>query len=107
MYCMEKKYVVDEIQKDMFRIRRSGFVLGTEDQLYPYTDDIYSTKVEAQKACDKIASVVLERYRTGEPNPKNLWQAIHANLKLKCPVCRKYNVDPLLFGGKRDGTKTT
>ena len=45
---------------------------------------------------------ILERYRTGEPAPKNLWQAIHANLKLKCPVCRKYNVDPLLFGGKNN-----
>jgi hypothetical protein len=43
---------------------------------------------------------ILERYRTGEPSPKNLWQAIHANIKLKCPICRKYNVDPLLFGGK-------
>jgi len=41
--------------------------------------------------------VILERYRTGEPSPKNLWQAIHANLKLKCPLCRKYNVDPFLF----------
>jgi hypothetical protein len=43
---------------------------------------------------------ILERYRTGENPPKNLWQAIHANLKLTCPICRKYNVDPLLFGGK-------
>ena len=42
---------------------------------------------------------ILERYRTGKPAPENLWQAIHANLKLRCPVCRKYNVDPLL-GGK-------
>jgi len=40
---------------------------------------------------------ILERYRTGKPSPKNLWQAIHANIKLTCPVCRKYNVDPLLF----------
>ena len=40
---------------------------------------------------------ILERYRTGEPSPKNIWQAIHANIKLTCPVCRKYNVDPLLF----------
>ena len=40
---------------------------------------------------------ILERYRTGEPSPQTIWQAIHANIKLKCPVCRKYNVDPLLF----------
>jgi len=40
---------------------------------------------------------ILERYRTGEPSPKTLWQAIHANIKLSCPVCRKYNIDPLLF----------
>jgi len=33
---------------------------------------------------------ILERYRTGEPSPKTIWQAIHANIKLKCPVCRKY-----------------
>jgi hypothetical protein len=39
---------------------------------------------------------ILERYRTGDPSPQSIWQAIHANLKLKCPVCRKYNVDLLL-----------
>jgi len=43
--------------------------------------------------------VILERYRTGEPSPKTLWQAIHANLKLACSICRRYDVDPLL-GGK-------
>ncbi len=37
---------------------------------------------------------ILEWYRTGEPSPKTIWQAIYANLKLKCPVCRKYNVIP-------------
>ncbi len=40
---------------------------------------------------------ILERYRTGEPSPQTIWQAIHANIKLSCPICRKYNVDPLLF----------
>lgn len=39
---------------------------------------------------------ILERYRTGEPSPKNIWQAFHAMTKLKCPICRKYNVDPFL-----------
>lgn len=39
---------------------------------------------------------ILERYRTGEPSPQTIWQAIHANWKLACPICRKYNVDPLL-----------
>jgi len=48
---------------------------------------------------------ILERYRTGEPSPKNIWQAIHANIKLKCPICRKYNIDPFL-GGKRNGSNT-
>jgi len=43
---------------------------------------------------------ILERYRTGEPGPKTLWQALHANIKLTCPVCRRYNVDPLLFAGR-------
>ena len=41
--------------------------------------------------------VILERYRTGEPSPRTIWQSIYANVKLACPVCRKYNVDPLLF----------
>lgn len=40
---------------------------------------------------------ILERYRTGEPSPQNMWQAIHASIKLSCPVCRKFNKDPLLF----------
>ena len=41
--------------------------------------------------------VILERYRTGEPSPQTIWQAIHANIKLACPVCRKSNRDPFLF----------
>lgn len=41
--------------------------------------------------------VILERYRIGEPAPQTIWQAIHANIKLACPICRKYNRDPLLF----------
>lgn len=45
---------------------------------------------------------ILERYRTGDPSPKTIWQAIHANIKLKCPVCRKYNIDPFLFGAKNE-----
>jgi len=43
---------------------------------------------------------ILDRYRTGEPSPTTIWQAIHANIKLKCPVCRRYNVDPFLFRSK-------
>jgi len=39
---------------------------------------------------------ILERYKTGEPSPNTLWQAIHANIKLRCPVCRKYDMDLLL-----------
>lgn len=42
---------------------------------------------------------ILERYRTGEPSPRTIWHCIHALIKLRCPVCRKYNVDPFL-GGK-------
>lgn len=40
---------------------------------------------------------LLDRYRTGEPQPETIWQAVHANIKLKCPACRKFNKDPLLF----------
>ena len=57
----------------------------------------------AEKNRPEKGKVILERYRTGEPSPKTLWQAIHANLKLTCPVCRKYNVDPFL-GGKKNGS---
>lgn len=46
---------------------------------------------------------ILERYRTGEPSPQTMWQAIYANIKLGCPVCKKYNVDPLLFSKKKGG----
>ena len=99
MYCQIKKYQVDQVGTHAFMIRRAGFKPDGET-LYPYNPKPYETKIEAQKACDLIADTVLERYRTGEPSPKNLWQAFHANLKIACPVCRKYNVDPLLFGGK-------
>lgn len=102
-YAESHRFVPDLVEgqyPDEYKIRRAGFVLGTKDTLYPYTIDTYRTKEEALVACDSIAAVVLERYRTGKPAPKNIWQAIHANVKLKCPVCRKYNVDPFLFGGK-------
>ena len=99
-YCQTKKYAVDQVRDHAFLIRRSGFKPDGKT-LYSYESKTYVTKIEAQKACDKIADTVLERYRTGEPSPKNLWQAIHANMKIVCPVCRKYNVDPLLFGGKK------
>jgi len=39
---------------------------------------------------------ILERYRTGEPSPRTAWEAFHALTKISCPVCRKYNRDPLL-----------
>ena len=50
-------------------------------------------------AQSKRGEEILERYRTGEPSPNTFWQAIHANIKITCPVCRKYNIDPFL-GGK-------
>jgi len=34
---------------------------------------------------------ILERYRTGEPSPSSILGAIVANMKLRCPICRKYN----------------
>jgi len=72
------------------------------DSLYiAYLSSYHSRRVTyAQARRPEKGWKILERYRTGEPSPKNLWQAIHANLKLKCPICRKYNVDPLLFGGE-------
>ena len=40
---------------------------------------------------------ILTRYRTGEPSPDTMWEVVHALLKLKCPICNKFNRDPLLF----------
>jgi hypothetical protein len=100
-YSESMRYVPDEVH-GVYRIRRAGLIPGT-NELYPYKPEVYGTIQEAQKACDKIFDKVLERYRTGQPSPKNIWQAIHANIKLRCPVCRKYNVDPLLFDGGKDG----
>jgi len=97
-YCESMRYVADDVH-GVYRIRRAGLVPGT-NELYPYKPEVYGTIQEAQKACDRIGDKVLERYRTGKPSPKNIWQTVHANLKLRCPVCRKYNIDPLLFGGE-------
>jgi len=33
---------------------------------------------------------ILERYRTGDRSPETILMAIIANIKLSCPVCRKY-----------------
>lgn len=63
-----------------------------------YLSSYHSRRVTyAEANRPEKGKVILERYRTGEPAPKNLWQAIHANIKLTCPVCRKYDIDPLLF----------
>jgi len=35
---------------------------------------------------------ILERYRTGEPSPRNLIGALIANIKLTCPIRRKYEI---------------
>ena len=35
---------------------------------------------------------ILMRYRTGEPTPRTLWQVIFANLKITCPICRKFEI---------------
>uniref|UniRef100_A0A6H1ZPW6 Uncharacterized protein n=1 Tax=viral metagenome TaxID=1070528 RepID=A0A6H1ZPW6_9ZZZZ len=56
---------------------------------------IYHTKRVAYAEANR-GKEILERYRTGEPSPTTMWGAIHANLKLQCPLCRRYNVDPLL-----------
>lgn len=57
---------------------------------------LYETR-RVEYATRNRGKKILERYRTGEPRPKTLWEAIHANIKLTCPLCRKYNVDPFLF----------
>jgi hypothetical protein len=72
-------------------------ILKYSKDLLTYTlINLYHTK-RVKYAVDNRNKKILERYRTGSPSPKTLWQAIHANIKLKCPICRKYNVDPLLF----------
>ena len=69
-----------------------------KDSLYvAFLSSYHARRVAYAEANRPEKKVILERYRTGNPSPQNLWQAIHANIKLKCPVCRKYNVDPLLF----------
>ena len=68
------------------------------DSLYiAFLSSYHARRVAYAEVNRPEKKMILERYRTGEPSPQNLWQAIHANIKLKCPVCRKYNVDPLLF----------
>ena len=62
-----------------------------------FLSSYHSRRVAYAQANRPEKKTILERYRTGEPSPKTIWQAIHANLKLKCPICRKYNRDPLLF----------
>lgn len=75
--------------------------------LYKYFRDALFATLLASYHSRRVAyaeanrhKTILERYRTGEPSPKNIWQAIHANIKLKCPICRRYNVDPFLFDKK-------
>ena len=63
--------------------------------LYALTRNYHAKRVAYAEANRNKA--ILKRYRTGEPSPQNIWQAIHANIKIKCPICRKYDVDPLLF----------
>ena len=82
--------------KDLFRYFRDTIFSGLL-ALYHAKRMAYAS--EAHKKRKKI----LDRYITGEPAPTTIWQAIHANLKLKCFVCRKYDVDPLLFSNQYKG----
>lgn len=38
----------------------------------------------------KRHSKIPQRYRTGEPAPSTILGGIYANIKLTCPVCRKF-----------------
>jgi hypothetical protein len=58
---------------------------------------LYDSRRCHYAANSRLNKKILERYRTGDPMPRTLWQAVHGIIKIKCPVCRKYNVDPLLF----------
>jgi hypothetical protein len=100
-YAESHYYKADSVGGE-WRIRRAGINPNTNNR-YPYERQVYATYEEAIKETTRISGKVLERYRTGEPAPKTLWQAIHANIKLSCPICRKYDIDPFL-GGKRNGS---
>lgn len=63
---------------------RYGLILGYHERRITYAEANRNKKI-------------LDRYRTGEPGPRTIWQAIHAHIKLTCPVCRRYNVDPLIL----------
>jgi len=77
-----------------------GFI---KDSLYiAFLSSYHARRVAYAEANRPEKKEILDRYRTGYPSPQTLWQAIHANIKLKCPVCRKYNVDPLLFSDKNN-----
>jgi hypothetical protein len=97
-YAEQYYSVADEVD-GQWKVRRAGLVPETQ-QRYPYTKS-FETLEAALRETAKVHSKVLERYRTGKPAPQNLWQVFHALTKLRCWVCRKYNVDPLLFDGKK------
>jgi NAD-dependent SIR2 family protein deacetylase len=70
-----------------------------KDSLFIALVSSYHTR-RVEYAQENRNKKILDRYRTGDIAPENLWQAIHANIKLRCPICRKYNADPLLFRRK-------
>ena len=76
--CLSPKCLADYFKESLFYVLLSSY---------------HSRRVAYAEA--NRHKKILDRYRTGEPSPKTLWQAIHANIKLTCPVCRKFNIDPL------------
>jgi len=100
VYYAEAMRYMPEAVDGHFQIRRAGINHET-GQRYDYRPEVYPTLGEARVAALEIFDKVLERYRTGEPSPQTIWQAIHAIIKIKCPVCRRYNRDPFLFGRLR------
>jgi len=66
------------------------------DTLYCALLSNYHTRRVAYAEANRHKKI-LDRYRTGEPSPQTIWQCIHALTKLKCPICRKFDVDPFLF----------
>ncbi len=93
-YAESHYYVADRVVNS-WKIRRAGIDPATGEK-WPY-EQSYSTPEAAGREIERIHNQVLPRYRVGEPQPQTIWQAVHANIKLKCPACRRYDVDPLLF----------
>jgi hypothetical protein len=74
------------------RCIRFGCILGYLHDMLRYSIiSLYHQRRQEYAEANRRKRI-LERYRTGDPSPRTIWQALYALAKLGCPLCRRVDI---------------